>query len=95
MEHLFTIKYRESILKELENMHINKCYTHIPSIPLQIMGLWYGSEIIMHSQDFPGVYEYDSCVIIHLTDVTDQVSSTFCLFTQHFVYVSPFLTGAS
>ncbi|EDV95795.1 kinesin-related protein 10 [Drosophila grimshawi] len=39
----------------------------------QIMGLWYGSEIIMHSQDFPGVYEYDSCVIIHLTDVTQQV----------------------
>ncbi|KAL7733724.1 hypothetical protein ACLKA6_011459 [Drosophila palustris] len=39
----------------------------------QIMGLWYGSEIIIHSQDIPGVYEYDSCVIIHLTDVTQQV----------------------
>ncbi|XP_017139284.1 uncharacterized protein LOC108153678 [Drosophila miranda] len=39
----------------------------------QIMGLWYGSEIIVHSQDFPGVYEYDSCVIIHLADVTDQM----------------------
>lgn len=38
------------------------------------MGLWYGSEIIVHSQDFPGTYEYDSCVIIHLTDATDQVS---------------------
>ncbi|EDW17351.2 uncharacterized protein LOC6586609 [Drosophila mojavensis] len=43
----------------------------------QIMGLWYGSEIIMHSQDFPGVYEYDSCVIIHLTDVTDQVQASY------------------
>lgn len=40
----------------------------------QIMGLWYGSEIIIHSQDYPGVIEYDSCVIIHLTDVTQQVS---------------------
>ncbi|KAH8366081.1 hypothetical protein KR093_008892 [Drosophila rubida] len=39
----------------------------------QIMGLWYGSEIIIHSQDNPGEYEYDSCVIIHLTDVTQQV----------------------
>lgn len=39
-----------------------------------MMGLWYGSEIIVHTQDFPGVYEYDSCVIIHLADVTDQVS---------------------
>ncbi|XP_060657004.1 uncharacterized protein LOC132791897 [Drosophila nasuta] len=39
----------------------------------QIMGLWYGSEIIIHSQDTPGEYEYDSCVIIHLTDVTQQV----------------------
>lgn len=38
------------------------------------MGLWYGSEIIIHSQDYPGVYEYDSCVIIHLTDVTQLVS---------------------
>ncbi|EDW68609.2 uncharacterized protein [Drosophila virilis] len=42
----------------------------------QIMGLWYGSEIIMHSQDFPGVYEYDSCVIIHLTDVTQQMHNS-------------------
>ncbi|XP_043648400.1 uncharacterized protein LOC122616881 [Drosophila teissieri] len=39
----------------------------------QIMGLWYGSEIIVHSQDFPGTYEYDSCVIIHLSDATDQI----------------------
>ncbi|ALC44004.1 CG32032 [Drosophila busckii] len=39
----------------------------------QIMGLWYGSEIIMHSQEIPGVYDYDTCVIIHLTDVTDRV----------------------
>jgi len=38
-----------------------------------MMGLWYGSEIIIHSQDVPGTYEYDSCVIIHLTDVTQQV----------------------
>ncbi|XP_037722252.1 uncharacterized protein LOC119555105 [Drosophila subpulchrella] len=39
----------------------------------QIMGLWYGSEIIVHTQDFPGTYEYDSCVIIHLADVTEQI----------------------
>lgn len=45
----------------------------------QIMGLWYGSEIIIHSQDYPGVYEYDSCVIIHLTDVTQLVSLSHSL----------------
>ncbi|KAH8335313.1 hypothetical protein KR074_010361 [Drosophila pseudoananassae] len=39
----------------------------------QMMGLWYGSEIIVHTQDIPGVYEYDSCVIIHLADVTEQI----------------------
>ncbi|EDW80141.2 uncharacterized protein Dwil_GK23676 [Drosophila willistoni] len=40
----------------------------------QIMGLWYGSEVIVHTQDFPGVYEVDSCVIIYLSDVTDEVN---------------------
>ncbi|XP_030380271.1 uncharacterized protein LOC115628345 [Scaptodrosophila lebanonensis] len=43
----------------------------------QIMGLWYGSEIILHSQDYPDVYKYDSCVIIHLADVTEQVRNGF------------------
>ncbi|XP_017049695.1 uncharacterized protein LOC108093862 [Drosophila ficusphila] len=55
---------------ELRCMNINPQH----SLDLeQIMGLWYGSEIIVHSQDFPGTYEYDSCVIIHLADVTEQI----------------------
>lgn len=55
-----------------------------------MMGLWYGSEIIVHTQDFPGVYEYDSCVIIHLTDVTDQVSSPN-IYLQDILQVFPLL----
>ncbi|XP_065360000.1 uncharacterized protein LOC135953900 [Calliphora vicina] len=39
----------------------------------QITGNWYGNEIIMHTQDIPGVYRYDSCVMINLNDVTDQM----------------------
>ncbi|XP_039965925.1 uncharacterized protein LOC120778233 [Bactrocera tryoni] len=39
----------------------------------QITGMWYGSEIIIHTQDIPGIYEYDSCVIIHLNDITEQM----------------------
>uniref|UniRef100_A0A1A9W7L7 Lipocalin/cytosolic fatty-acid binding domain-containing protein n=1 Tax=Glossina brevipalpis TaxID=37001 RepID=A0A1A9W7L7_9MUSC len=39
----------------------------------QISGKWYGNEIIMHTQDLPGVYQYDSCVIVHINDVTEQM----------------------
>ncbi|XP_073843816.1 uncharacterized protein [Musca autumnalis] len=39
----------------------------------QITGEWHGNEIIMHTQDIPGVYRYDSCVTFYLNDVTDQM----------------------
>uniref|UniRef100_T1P8D8 Uncharacterized protein n=1 Tax=Musca domestica TaxID=7370 RepID=T1P8D8_MUSDO len=39
----------------------------------QITGEWHGNEIIMHTQDVPGVYRYDSCVTFYLNDVTDQM----------------------
>ncbi|XP_016973099.1 uncharacterized protein LOC108040245 [Drosophila rhopaloa] len=65
-----SISSTERINTELRCMNINPQQ----SVNLeQIMGLWYGSEIIVHTQDFPGTYEYDSCVIIHLADVTDQI----------------------
>ncbi|XP_017071770.1 uncharacterized protein LOC108108278 [Drosophila eugracilis] len=50
----------------------------------QIMGIWYGSEIIVHTQDFPGTYEYDSCVIIHLADVTEQIQQTNVYGNQNY-----------
>ncbi|XP_004526792.1 probable transcription-associated protein 1 [Ceratitis capitata] len=43
----------------------------------QITGLWYGNEIIVHTQDIPGVYEYQSCVIIHLNDITEQMRNHY------------------
>lgn len=43
----------------------------------QITGMWYGNEIIIHTQDIPGIYEYDSCVIIHLNDITEQMRNHY------------------
>ncbi|XP_055845491.1 uncharacterized protein LOC129911652 isoform X2 [Episyrphus balteatus] len=40
------------------------------------MGLWYGSEIIAHTESSPGTYYYDTCVLIHLTDITQQMATT-------------------
>ncbi|XP_013114408.1 uncharacterized protein LOC106092182 [Stomoxys calcitrans] len=39
----------------------------------QIIGIWHGNEIIMHTQDIPGVYRYDSCITFYLSDVTEQL----------------------
>ena len=39
------------------------------------MGMWYGSEVISHFEDgdeFEAVY--DSCVVLHLAEVTNDVS---------------------
>lgn len=55
---------------------------------VQMMGLWYGSEIIIHSQDVPGTYEYDSCVIIHLTDVTQQVHNSNSYNSNNYGYLN-------
>uniref|UniRef100_A0A0A1XM50 Disease resistance protein RPS2 n=1 Tax=Zeugodacus cucurbitae TaxID=28588 RepID=A0A0A1XM50_ZEUCU len=43
----------------------------------QITGRWFGQEIIIHTHDIPGVYEYDSCVIIHLNDITEQMRNHY------------------
>lgn len=37
----------------------------------QIMGLWYGSEVITHLGSEDGESIYDTCVVIHLTDTTN------------------------
>lgn len=40
----------------------------------QIMGLWYGSEVITHIGSEEGESIYDTCVVIHLSDITNSVS---------------------
>uniref|UniRef100_A0A8D8HC93 (northern house mosquito) hypothetical protein n=1 Tax=Culex pipiens TaxID=7175 RepID=A0A8D8HC93_CULPI len=42
----------------------------------QIMGLWYGSEVITHLGNEDGETIYDSCVVIHLTDTTNTSQTT-------------------
>uniref|UniRef100_A0A2M4BUJ8 Putative secreted protein n=1 Tax=Anopheles marajoara TaxID=58244 RepID=A0A2M4BUJ8_9DIPT len=38
----------------------------------QIMGLWYGSEVITHNGHDEGEVVYNTCVVIHLADVTNS-----------------------
>ncbi|XP_054734134.1 uncharacterized protein LOC129241691 [Anastrepha obliqua] len=52
----------------------------------QITGLWYGNEIIVHTQDIPGTYQYDSCVIVHLNDITDQMRNYYNNHQQSQLY---------
>lgn len=40
----------------------------------EILGEWYGSEIITHTEKSPGTYYYDTCAVIHLTDITQEMS---------------------
>ncbi|EAT40735.1 AAEL007534-PA [Aedes aegypti] len=42
----------------------------------QIMGLWYGSEVITHIGSEEGESVYDTCVVIHLSDITNSTSSS-------------------
>lgn len=42
----------------------------------QIMGLWYGSEVITHLGSEDGESIYDTCVVIHLTDTTNTSQIT-------------------
>lgn len=42
----------------------------------EILGEWYGSEIIAHTESSPGTYYYDTCVLIRLTDITQQMAAT-------------------
>lgn len=37
----------------------------------QLMGLWYGAEIITHHEDQAYETTYDSCVVVHLADVNE------------------------
>lgn len=41
------------------------------------MGLWYGAEVITHHDGEEFEATYDSCVVLHLAEVTNEVSSTF------------------
>ncbi|KFB51877.1 AGAP003834-PA-like protein [Anopheles sinensis] len=38
----------------------------------QIMGIWYGSEVITHDGRDEGETVYDSCIVMHLADVTNS-----------------------
>ncbi|XP_055638309.1 uncharacterized protein LOC129776601 [Toxorhynchites rutilus septentrionalis] len=40
----------------------------------QIMGLWYGNEVITHIGSEDGESIYDTCVVIHLADITNTTS---------------------
>nr|XP_019539939.2 uncharacterized protein LOC109410889 [Aedes albopictus] len=42
----------------------------------QIMGLWYGSEVITHIGSEEGESIYDTCVVIHLSDITNSTTSS-------------------
>lgn len=39
------------------------------------MGLWYGAEVITHHDGEEFEATYDSCVVLHLAEVTNEVSS--------------------
>ncbi|XP_017479804.1 PREDICTED: uncharacterized protein LOC108369240 [Rhagoletis zephyria] len=74
--------YEEGISSTDRNIYTNSllCMDIKPqhSVDIeQITGLWYGNEIIIHTQDIPGVYQYDSCVIIHLNDITEQMRNYY------------------
>lgn len=36
--------------------------------------MWYGNEIITHHDKVRGEITYDACVIVHLADITHEVS---------------------
>lgn len=42
----------------------------------QIMGLWYGSEVITHMGNDEGEMIYDTCVVIHLADITNSTTTS-------------------
>uniref|UniRef100_A0A182NSQ5 Lipocalin/cytosolic fatty-acid binding domain-containing protein n=1 Tax=Anopheles dirus TaxID=7168 RepID=A0A182NSQ5_9DIPT len=43
----------------------------------QIMGIWYGSEVITHDGREEGEMVYKTCVVIHLADVTNATTSGY------------------
>lgn len=42
---------------------------------LQIKGLWYGVEVLEHTDGVSGSREYDTCIRLHLDDVTDELDT--------------------
>ncbi|XP_037939321.1 uncharacterized protein LOC119672369 [Teleopsis dalmanni] len=73
--HTFTTASSEDVYTE-QNSNSMLCIDMRPQTTLdmeEILGLWYGNEIIMHTQGVPGVFHYESCVLIHLADVTQQM----------------------
>lgn len=42
----------------------------------QILGMWYGNEIILHHDHVRGEVPFDECVIIHLADITHEITTT-------------------
>lgn len=40
---------------------------------LQVLGMWYGSEILTHHDNDMGELVYDACVVIHLAEITHEV----------------------
>lgn len=38
------------------------------------MGMWFGVEVISHNDNDVGEYVYDSCVVVHLAEITHEVS---------------------
>lgn len=47
------------------------------------MGMWYGSEILVHDDNEGHESYYRTCVVIHLADITSQVSTS--LNSQEFI----------
>uniref|UniRef100_A0A182RDB8 Lipocalin/cytosolic fatty-acid binding domain-containing protein n=1 Tax=Anopheles funestus TaxID=62324 RepID=A0A182RDB8_ANOFN len=43
----------------------------------QIMGIWYGNEVITHDSREEGEVVYKTCVVIHLADVTNETTSVY------------------
>uniref|UniRef100_A0A182XWN7 Lipocalin/cytosolic fatty-acid binding domain-containing protein n=1 Tax=Anopheles stephensi TaxID=30069 RepID=A0A182XWN7_ANOST len=41
----------------------------------QIMGIWYGSEVITHNGIDEGEVVYRTCIVIHLADVTNETTT--------------------
>lgn len=41
------------------------------------MGMWFGTEVITHHDHDVGEYRYDSCIIVHLSEVTHEVIAIF------------------
>ncbi|XP_063709282.1 uncharacterized protein LOC134837823 [Culicoides brevitarsis] len=38
-----------------------------------IMGMWFGTEVITHHHHEVGEYRYDSCIVVHLSEITHEM----------------------